>query len=62
MTNSQTNTNSYPCWLDKYINEQAKYYGLTIDQYAKLMNGAAIYDDLILTGKVEEPTNVLTCT
>lgn len=28
-------------WLDKYIAEQAAYYGLTIDQFTKAMDDLA---------------------
>ena len=35
-------------WLDKYIAEQAAYYGLTVDQFTKAM------DDLAETQEIME--------
>jgi hypothetical protein len=43
-------------WLDKYVAEQAAYYGMTPEKKAALFNGAADYDELILAGEVEEPS------
>lgn len=42
-------------WLDKHIQEQAGHYGLTVEQKAKLFDGAADFDEMILTGMVDEP-------
>ena len=44
-------------WLDKIIEEQAAHYGLTVEQHARLMNGAAKYQELIDKHQVEEPTS-----
>lgn len=32
-------------WLDKIIEEQAAYYGMTVEQHSKLVNDAAAYDE-----------------
>ena len=43
-------------WHNKHIEEQAAHYGLTVEQKAKLFNGAGEYDELIIIGDVDEPT------
>lgn len=42
-------------WLDKYIIEQADHYNLSTKSKADLFAGAAVYDEMILEGVVEEP-------
>jgi hypothetical protein len=46
-----------PHWLDRHIAEQAKHYGMSVRQKAKLFDGAAEYVELIEYGIVEEPEN-----
>lgn len=47
-----------PCrdrhWLDKVIEEQAAYYGLTVDQHKRLMDDAATYQEYVESGIVQE--------
>lgn len=42
-------------WLDKHIKEQAACYGLTPDQHARLIGGAATYQEKIDMHQVNEP-------
>jgi hypothetical protein len=35
-------------WLDPIIEQQAKHYGLTVEQKASLFDGAAKYDESML--------------
>lgn len=44
-------------WLDKIIKEQAAAYGLTVEQHARLMGGAAEYQEKIDNHEVDEPTD-----
>ncbi|MFP3645168.1 hypothetical protein [Paraburkholderia sp. SIMBA_054] len=37
----------YHCWLDPIIEEQAKHYGLTTQQFSQLMNDAATEQERI---------------
>lgn len=43
-------------WLDKIIEEQAAHYGLTVEQHTRLKSGATVYQELIDTHQVDEPT------
>lgn len=44
-------------WLDRIIEEQAAAYGLTVEQHARLMGGAAEYQEQIERNEVDEPTD-----
>ena len=41
-------------WLDKIIAEQAAHYGMTVEQHARLMGGAADCQGLIDRGELDE--------
>ena len=43
-------------WLDKYIAAEAKHYGMPLDKYIALKEGAADYQERIEAGEVDEPT------
>lgn len=45
-------------WLDRIVAEQAAHYGLTVEQHARLMGGAAAYQELIERLEVDEPARV----
>jgi hypothetical protein len=42
-------------WLDKYIVEQAKSYGMTVEQHADLMSGAATMQEELERVLVDDP-------
>lgn len=42
-------------WLDKYIVEQAKAYGMTVEQHAEFRGSVNDYQELIDTHQVPEP-------
>lgn len=35
--------NDFPCWLDPIIEEQAKYYGMSVEKHGKLIRDVATY-------------------
>lgn len=49
---------SYTCWLDPIIEEQARHYGLPREKFVTLMGSAAVAQELIETGHLEEPCTI----
>lgn len=55
-------------WLDKHIDEQAAYYGLTKEQHAKLVKDAAEYDEILTETEADtaglsgDATDLTSCT
>lgn len=43
------------CWLDPIIDQQAKHYGLSRQQFTHLMSSAAAYQKQIVEYQVNEP-------
>jgi hypothetical protein len=39
--------NDYPCWLDAIIEQQAAHYGLSVPQFTRLMDDAAVEQERI---------------
>lgn len=44
-------------WLDRHIESQAAYYGVTPKQKADLFDGAAEFGELLEQGLVDEPSS-----
>lgn len=46
----------FKCWLDPIIDQQAKHYGLSRQQFTHLMGAAATYQERIDEHQTNEPS------
>lgn len=46
----------YKCWLDAVSLSQALHYGLTVQEWGAVKEGAMEYEHLVATGEVDDPS------